>query len=165
MYTNMEDYAKAAEVMQKYVDDGQDVSLNDYFTLSNRYKNLGLSLPEGSQERTDAANNGIKYVDMALADAANKGPLYRNKATLIQVRDGGEITPELVETYQAMIAAYDEDPANRTKYVDAYKSAFNNIANYYLKAGDKDNARLYFEKFLEVDPENEPLREYLKTLK
>ena len=165
MYTNMEDYVKAAEVMQKYVDDGQDVSLNDYFTLSNRYKNLGLSLPEGSQERTDAANNGIKYVDMALADAANKGPLYRNKATLIQVRDGGEITPELVETYQAMIAAYDEDPANRTKYVDAYKSAFNNIANYYLKAGDKDNARLYFEKFLEVDPENEPLREYLKTLK
>lgn len=161
----MEDYAKAAEVMQKYVDAGQDVSLNDYFTLSNRYKNLGISLPEGSQERIDAANAGIKYVDMAVADAVNKGPLFRNKATLIMIRDSGEITNELVDTYQAMIAAYDEDPANITKYADAYKSAYNNIANFYLKAGDKDAAKIYFEKLLEVDPENEPLREYLKTFK
>ncbi|MDE6556711.1 MAG: tetratricopeptide repeat protein [Duncaniella sp.] len=165
MYTNMEDYAKAAQLMQQFVDAGQDVSLNDYFTLSNRYKNLGLSLPEDSQERIDAANAGIKYVDLAVSEAANKGPLYRNKATLLMVRDGSEISPELVETYQAMIAAYDEDPENRTKYADAYKSAYNNIANYYLKAGDKDNARLYFEKLLEVDPENEPLRDYLKNFK
>lgn len=80
------------------------------------------------------------------------------------VRDGAEISPELVETYQQMLAAYDENPENKTKYADAYKSAFNNIANYYLKAGDKEQARVYFEKLLEVDPENEPLREYLKKL-
>ncbi|MDE5650274.1 MAG: tetratricopeptide repeat protein, partial [Duncaniella sp.] len=82
MYTDLEDYQKAAELMQQFVDAG-DASLNDYFILSNRYKNLGLSLPEGSPERTAAANNGIKYVDMAVAEAANKGPLYRNKATLL----------------------------------------------------------------------------------
>ncbi len=163
MYTALENYQKAVEFMQKFVDAG-DASLNDYFILSNRYKNLGVSLPEGSPERVEAANNGIKYVDMAIESAANKGPLYRNKATLMMVRDGAEISPELVETYQQMLAAYDENPENKTKYADAYRSAFNNIANYYLKAGDKEQARVYFEKLLEVDPENEPLREYLKKL-
>ncbi|MDE6118201.1 MAG: tetratricopeptide repeat protein [Duncaniella sp.] len=161
MYTDLEDYQKAAELMQQFVDAG-DASLNDYFILSNRYKNLGLSLPEGSPERTAAANNGIKYVDMAVAEAANKGPLYRNKATLLMVRDGSEITPDLVQVYKDMLAAYDENPENKTKYVDAYKSAYNNLANYYLKEGDKEQAKMYFEKFLEIDPENEPLREYLQ---
>ncbi|MCM1522002.1 MAG: tetratricopeptide repeat protein [Muribaculaceae bacterium] len=166
MYTDLEDYAKAAETMQKYVDTaGENASLNDLFILSNRYKNLGLSLPEGSPERADAANNGIKYVDQAMANAANKGPLYRNKATLLMVRDGSEITTDLVQTYQDMIAAFDEDPENKTKYVDAYKSAYNNIANYYLHEGNKEEARKYFELLLECDPNNEPLQEYLKTFK
>ncbi|WP_305482486.1 tetratricopeptide repeat protein [Duncaniella muris] len=163
MYTDLEDYQKAAEYMQKFVDAG-DASLNDYFSLSNSYKNLGVSLPEGSPERIEAANNGIKYVDMAIESAANKGPLYRNKATLMMVRDGAEITPALVETYQQMLAAYDENPENKEKYRDAYKSAYNNLANYYLKAGDKEQARAYFEKFLEIDPENEALREYLNKM-
>ncbi|MCM1076326.1 MAG: tetratricopeptide repeat protein [Bacteroides sp.] len=163
MYTELEDYQKAAETMQQFVDAG-DATLNDYFTLSNRYKNLGISLPEGSPERVDAANKGIKYVDMAIESAANKGPLYRNKATLMMIRDGAEITPDLVETYKDMIAAYDEDPANVEKYRDAYKSAYNNIANYYLKAGDKEQARVYFQKFLDIDPENQALREYLEKM-
>ncbi len=163
MYTELEDYQKAAEYMQQYVDAG-DASLNDYFTLSNRYKNLGISLPEGSPERAEAANNGIKYVDLAIESAANKGPLYRNKATLMMIRDGSEITEDLVATYQDMLAAYDEDPENKTKYAAAYKSAYNNLANYYLKAGDKDKAREYFEKFLEIDPENQALRDYLKKM-
>lgn len=163
MYTDLQDYQKAAETMQQYVDAG-DASLNDYFTLSNRYKNLGISLPEGSPERAEAANNGIKYVDMAIESAANKGPLYRNKATLMMIRDGAEITPELVQTYKDMLAAYDEDPANKTKYADAYKSAYNNLANYYLKAGDKEQAKAYFEMFLEIDPENQALREYIQKM-
>lgn len=165
MYTDLEDYAKAAETMQQYVDDaGDQASLNDLFILSNRYKNLGLSLPEMSPERIDAANKGIKYVDMAVESAVNKGPLYRNKATLLMVRDGSEITPDLVKTYEDMISAFNEDPENKTKYADAYKSAYNNIANYYLKQGDKDNARKYFELMLEIDPDNEPLKEYLRKM-
>ena len=161
MYTDLEDYQKAAEYMQKFVDAG-DASLNDYFILSNRYKNLGVSLPEGSPERIEAANNGIKYVDMAIKSAANKGPLYRNKATLMMVRDGAEITPALVETYQQMLAAYDENPENKEKYRDAYKSAYNNLANYYLKAGDKGTRlALTSKNSLKSTPENEALREYL----
>lgn len=163
MYNDLENDVKAVEYMQKYVDLG-DASLNDYFILSNRYKNLGLSLPEGSPERAEAATNGIKYIDLALEGAANKGPLYRNKATLLMVRDGADTTPELIETYQAMLEAYDADPANKEKFADAYKTAYMRMGSYYMQNGDNAQAREYFEKALELDPNNEPLKEVLKKL-
>lgn len=163
MYNDLEDDAKAVEYMQKYVDAG-DATLNDYFILSNRYKNLGLSLPEGSPERAEAAQNGIKYIDLALEGAANKGPLYRNKATLLMVRDGADTTPELIETYQAMLASYDQDPANKEKYADAYKTAYMRMGSYYMQQGDNAQAREYFQKVLELDPENEPVKEVMKKL-
>ena len=163
MYTDAENYAKAAEVMQKYVDMG-DASLTDYYTLSNRYKNLALSLPEESPERVEAANNGIKYIDLALESAADesKGMLLQNKASLLMTRDGTNPTDELVETYKAMVAAYDLDPENKVKRAGAYKSAYGFIANDYRVKKDDANARLYFEKLLEIDPENQAVRDYLK---
>lgn len=163
MYTDAENYAKAAEVMQKYVDMG-DASLTDYYTLSNRYKNLALSLPEDSPERVEAANNGIKYIDLALESAAeeSKGMLLQNKASLLMTRDGTNPTDELVETYKAMVAAYDLDPENKVKRAGAYKSAYGFIANDYRVKKDDANARLYFEKLLEIDPENQAVRDYLK---
>ncbi len=164
MYNDLENDQKAVEYMQKFVDAG-DATLNDYFILSNRYKNLGLSLPEGSPERAEAANNGIKNIDFAIEGAANKGPLYRNKATLLMIRDGAEnTTPELIDTYKAMIAAYDEDPANKEKYADAYKMAYTRMGSYYMQQGDNAQAREYFQKVLEMDPENAPVKEVMKKL-
>ncbi|MDE5960977.1 MAG: tetratricopeptide repeat protein [Duncaniella sp.] len=164
MYNDLENDQKAVEYMQKFVDAG-DATLNDYFILSNRYKNLGLSLPEGSPERVEAATNGIKNIDLAIEGAANKGPLYRNKATLLMIRDGAEnTTPELIETYKAMIAAYDEDPANKEKYADAYKMAYTRMGSYYMQQGDNAQAREYFQKVLEMDPENAPVKEVMKKL-
>ncbi|MCM1519372.1 MAG: tetratricopeptide repeat protein [Lachnoclostridium sp.] len=165
MYTDVQDYAKAVEYMQRFVDLG-DASLNDYFILSNRYRNLALTLPEGSEERIAAANAGIQNVDKALESAANKGPLYRNKATLLMVRDGSaEISPELVDTYKAMIESYDQDPDAKAKYADAYKSAYNAIAAYYLQQDNKPEAVKYYELYLELDPENQGLRDYIQKLK
>jgi len=164
MYNKLENDAKAVEYMQKYVDCG-DATLNDYFILSNRYKNLGLTLPEGSPERAEAASNGIKYVDLALAEAANKGPLYRNKATLLMIRDGAEnTTPELIENYQSMIAAYDEDPANIQKYPDVYKNAYLRIGSYYMNLEENAKACEYFNKALALDPDNEGIKEIIKKL-
>lgn len=164
MYNDLENDQKAVEYMQKFVDAG-DATLNDYFILSNRYKNLGLSLPEGSPERAEAATNGIKNIDLAIEGAANKGPLYRNKATLLMIRDGAEnTTPELIDTYKAMIAAYDEDPANKEKYADAYKMAYTRMGSYYMQQGDNAQAREYFQKVLEMDPENAPVKEVMKKL-
>lgn len=163
LYYRLENDQKAVEYLQKFVDEGEP-SLTDIFQLSNRYRALAHSLEAGSQEKIDAANNGIKYVDMAIADAANKGPLYRAKALLIMERDGDQTTPELIELYQQMLDSYNDDPANKEKYLNDYKTAYTRMGVYYMQNGDKDLARQYFEQLLEIDPENENIREVLKKL-
>ncbi|MCM1163091.1 MAG: tetratricopeptide repeat protein [Muribaculaceae bacterium] len=164
MYNKLENDSMAVLYMQKYVDLG-DATLTDYNTLSTRYKNLGLTLPEGSPERAEAANNGLKYIDMTIDGAASKGNLYRNRATLLMVRDGADMTPELLETYQKMIEAYDAEPENAEKYASGYKAAYLRLGAYYLQQGENALAREYLEKLLAIDPENETAIELLKKLK
>lgn len=164
MYHDAEDYAKAAEVMQQYVDLG-DASLTDYYTLSNRYKNLALSLEEATEPRAVAAQKGLDYIELALESAADesKGLLLNNKAALLMARDGTNPTEQLAETYKAMLESYDLNPENRTKRAGAYKTAYAIIASYYLQQKDKDNARIYYEKLLEIDPDNQAVADFIKN--
>ena len=167
VYTSLEDYAKAAEAQQKFVDNGgDDVTLTDFFVLSNRYKNLAITSEEGSAARKESAVNGLKYIDMAIEKAAEESrpSLYRNRATLLILRDGSE-SQEVVDTYMNMITIYDKDSSNKTSHADAYKSAYGTIASFYRSQGNMSMAREYYEKLLSVDPTNEDLRNYLKTLK
>ncbi|MDE5646426.1 MAG: hypothetical protein K2I57_01170, partial [Muribaculaceae bacterium] len=46
-----------------------------------------------------------------------------------------------------------------------YVRAYNLIANYYLGEGDKETAKQYLNLFLEVDPDNQPLRDYVEKMK
>mgnify|MGYP000756210386 FL=1 len=164
VYNDAQQYAKAAEYQQKFVDLG-DYKLQDLFTLANRYRNLALSLPEGSAERTEAAKKGIANIDLALQTAADssKGPLYRNRAVLLQLRDGQEPTQEIVDTYLEMIKYYDlADPENRTKNPDVYKSAFGNLAQFYTIKGQKDEARRWYEELYKIAPDTPGLAEVLK---
>ena len=81
------------------------------------------------------------------------------------IRDGADnVSPELIETYKSMIAAYDEDPANLERYADAYKNAYLRICSYYMNEGDKDAAREYLGKALELDPENAALAKLVQEL-
>ena len=161
MYNKLENDSMAVAYMQKYVDLG-DASLTDYYVLSNRYKNLALTRPEGSPERAEAASNGIKYIDLALADAANKGPLYRNKAALQMIRDG-KPTPEVMETYEAMLAAFDENPDNKEKYADVYKNTYTTLGSFYMTE-NPEKAKMFLNKALEMDPENEGLKKAIEKL-
>lgn len=163
MYNKLENDSLAVFYMQKYVDLG-DASLTDYNVLSNRYKNLGLTLPEGSPERKAAAENGLKNLDIVIKDAASKGNLYRNRATLLMVRDGADMTPELLDTYNKMLEAYDAEPEKAQANASGYKAAYLRLGVYYLQSGDKALARDYFEKLLAIDPENETAKELLKKL-
>ena len=71
---------------------------------------------------------------------------------------------EASETYQAMIAAYDEDPENINKYAEAYKTAYTRMGSYYMGLEDKDKAREYFQKVLEIDPDYAPVKKVLSEL-
>ena len=86
------------------------------------------------------------------------------KARIQFVQNNNKVSQDVVNTYLEALAILDKDPANKKSKKSDYINAYNQIANYYLGLGDNENARLYFTKFLEVDPENEALRNYLENV-
>jgi len=165
MYTEAENYAKAAEYQQKFVDSA-DPSLNDIFTLANRYRNLSLSCPEGSPERAEAATKGLKYIDLGLTkNPVNTIPFYRNRGVLLQLRDGQTPTEELVKNYTTLLEVLDQDEANKTDNKSLYQQAYVNVAQYYLMNGDKATAREYFQKLYDIAPETPGVAEWLSKNK
>ena len=64
-----------------------------------------------------------------------------------------------------MLELLDKDAANLTNNADAYKEAYSYFGAYYLQSGDKAKAKEYYTKFLELDPTNTALKEYIDKLK
>ena len=81
------------------------------------------------------------------------------------VKNGNKPSAESSEVYKSVLAILDQDPANKTKRANDYIEAYNQIAGAYILVNDKANAIVYYEKFLDVDPSNEPLKAYVQKLK
>ena len=54
---------------------------------------------------------------------------------------------------------------NKADYARYFKYAYNYMATYYFSKGDKAMAKTYYQKWLEYDPDNESLRNYVNSLK
>lgn len=69
---------KAVEVYKKYLDMGNGTT-NDLFSMARRYQGLARSLEKDTPERAEAAKEGLKYIDMAIAKVNDNGFLYATK--------------------------------------------------------------------------------------
>lgn len=161
-YNYNNDFEQAAQTMQKYVDSG-DRSLNDVWDLADYYKNWGLSLPEGSEERAAAAALGIKAIDGAIEKAPNAGQLYRTKSQLFQVANA-EPNVEAADAYKKMIECY-EKAGDMEKRKGQVVAGYMYMGQYYAHEHDMTQAREYYQKALDLDPSNEGLAKYIETLK
>ena len=88
------------------------------------------------------------------------------KAITLYNRNNQAMSQEVVDAFLAALAILDKDrEANKTSHKNDYVRAYNLIANYYLAEGDKETAKQYLNLFLEVDPDNQPLRDYVEKMK
>lgn len=55
-----------------------------------------------------------------------------------------------------------KDPS---RYAADAKLMYNYMGNYYLDQKDVENAKVYFNKYLELDPNNEQYRKFVEGLK
>lgn len=161
-YNSASQFELAAKTMQRFVDSG-DRSLNDLWDCADYYKNWGLSLPEDSEERTAVAAEGIKVIDKAIERQPKAGQLYRTKSQLCQV---GNSAPnvEAAEAYKKMIKCY-EAAGEKEKRSTQIISGLMYIGSYYAANQDIESARNYYQQALDLDPSNEGLANYIKTLK
>lgn len=163
-YTKAKMYKEAAQAMQKFVDEG-DANTNDLFMLARRYQNAAATSEPDSPVKAQAIDNALKYVDIVLERVPDNPTIALTKARILFVKNNNEPNQEVVDAYLAGLALLDQDPNNKVSKKSDYVNAYNQIANYYLSQGDNENAKLYFTKFLEVDPENEALRQYVENMK
>ncbi len=164
-YSKAKMYIPAAEAQQKYIDAG-DYSTNDLFMLARRYQNVAATTELGTPEHEKAVTNALNYIDEVIERVPDNYNLPFTKARILLVKNGNKPDQATVEAFKQTVDLLDKDEANRESRKSVYITSYNQMANYYLQAGDKENAKLYFTKFLEIDPDNTALRQYIeKTFK
>lgn len=157
-------FVDAAAAYQKYIDADQYVT-NDLVELGSRYQNVAATSEPGSAERNEAIGKAISAIDIVIERVPDNFIPYRNKARMILVKNDSQPSEEGVQIYTKMLALLDADPENLTKRSDVYREAYSQIASYYISQKDTDSAKTWYLKMLELDPENQALRDYIDKLK
>lgn len=162
-YADAENFVKAAEYYQRLVDDGNHKS-NDLFTLSNYY--LGIASSDGLDDaiKADALAKSQKYVDEVDKLVPGNVQIVNQKAKIAKFREGDTNNGAALAAYNELLNIL-ESKENKEDYARYYKYAYNYMATYYFTKGDKATAKTYYQKWLEYDPENESLRNYVNSLK
>ena len=162
-YADAEDFVNAAKYYQRLVDSGNNKS-NDLFTLSNYY--LGIASTDALDDATkaDALAKSQKYIDEVDKLVPGNVQIVNQKAKIAKFREGDTNTGAALAAYNELLQILDTKE-NKADYARYYKYAYNYLATYYFTKGDKATAKGYYQKWLEYDPENESLRNYVNSMK
>ena len=177
-YNSAQQYDNAAAAYQKFVDLSDNVKTNDYFVLSRRYTNAGVvdSIQETKQAKLAKALEYIEIVNERAADDVKMKILINTqKARILQVAEVDKTEGKAVDTYTYVLELLDQDPENATNRHDDYILAYTYLANYNFECSkatdDKEAKAAYLEamkgwyiKWLEIEPDNDALRQYVETL-
>ena len=160
VYEQNENYAKAAEYYQKIVD-SPECKANDLYLMSTKYFNVAATTQDEAL-KASSLEGARKYA--ALANEKVPGN-YRIVQQQAKVENLAGNTAEAVKFYNATIAILDAKENAKVEYKDTYIGIYANLARIAFEADDKAGARDIYMKWLEVDPENTALREYVEKMK
>ncbi len=172
-YLTAKRYADAATSYDRYIDakakTEEPVTVTDYFAGGGRYLTYAAST-DSLPEAAAAAAKGVAYIDKGLAEQPNNPSLVRRKAQLIMVGNGKEMNQAAANEYLRLIELLDmtpdsKNPNNPNNDIAYYKNAYQMLGIYYDGIKDTDNAVKYFSLLLELDPENEAVRNYVESAK
>lgn len=153
---------KAVEVYKKYLDMGNGTT-NDLFSMARRYQGLARSLEKGTPERAEAAKEGLKYIDMAIAKVNDNGFLYATKGQLLLTLNDDKPDAQMAQAYEDMLRCFDADPSKKADRASYYTAAYYLLGAYYTDV-DKAKAVQYFNDYLELHPEDEAVKQMVESL-
>lgn len=177
--TDAKDYENAAKFYQMYVDKA-DYKTNDLFVLAGRYLNWGVTTPDttatDSIKRDEAFKKALEYAEKVDSIVPNDLRILSRIANIHVGHESGfsgrdyARYAEAMPTYDAILAILDadpkyKDPNNADNEIAMYIEIFRYKAVHYYLNKDQENMKLYYQKWLEVDPTNDALRQYIETLK
>ena len=156
----------ATDAFQGYIDNTENPTYNDWIQQATYSFYAGVA---NQKDNPDAAN---KYYDMAL-NSTQKAEAISSDFTKPKKIQGDiakqrvpeeEVASAAVPYFTEGIAIF-EAKANPSKNdINDAKEMYNYMGNYYLDQKDVPTAVIYFNKYLEHDPENDAYRHYVEGL-
>lgn len=158
-------HLKSAELYKKFIDKG-DYSTNDLFVLAGRYQNVIATALDDSL-RTIAYNKADTVINEVLERVPDDYRIAQRKARIALTYEGKDRSTGLaVAPYNQMMEILNNDTTiDENKKKEAFMEAYIYIASYYLAIKDSATAKSYYLKYLELDPTNEALKQYIENMK
>lgn len=159
-YAAKEDYENAIKFYNEYLSNIEKPSAFDYAGLGTIYQKQASSLTG------DAQVAALKNADGVYAKLAEVHPSQIDFANFMRARINSSLDPETTEGlakpfYEALATSLaantNRDNTDNIRLVEAYRY----LGYYYLVKNDKANADIYWNKVLEIDPENETAKQAL----
>ena len=161
-YADAKDFEKSAYYYQKVVDSGVG-KVNDLYELAVCYYNVAVTT-ENEQTKADAIEKARFYLNDVNEQVPGNVRIVNQMARVEKLAEGDENKGKVIPIYKDLLSLLDQKE-NKADYKNMFVSAYNYLATYYYSNGDKATAKQYYEKWLEQDPENEPLRNFVEQMK
>ncbi|MCM1377604.1 MAG: tetratricopeptide repeat protein [Clostridium sp.] len=165
IYIDLNDLPKAADTYAEYISKTKNPDYNDYVQQALYEYFAGL------QDLTADPAAAAKYFDAAVSNANKAKGLAANQYKPLKIL--GDVEIAKADKSKAAVVAqpyYEEaivllqNSADPGRYVNDAKTIYNYLGNYYVNAGDKVKAKEYFNKYLELDPNNADYRKFVNSL-
>lgn len=165
-YVDINNITQAAEAWKQYISHAEEPSYNEFVQQATFSFYAGVE----NKENPEVAK---KYFD--------ETALYANKASEILPDNYrpkkflGDIAKQTAPDKEAAEVAAADDYTKAIELLEASKDPsrykrdamemYNYMGNYYLVKKDVAKAKEYFNKYLQLDPNNEPYRKFVEGLK
>ena len=166
VYVKENNLPKAAQAFQGYIDNTENPGYNDLVQLAT------YSFYAGVQNQKENPDEAAKNYQVA-GDAADKAkaiapnylrPLKIKGDIAKQSVSEDQVASVAVPIYTEGIAIFEANPSPSKNDISDAKEMYNYMGNYYLDQKDVPTAVTFFNKYLELDPDNDAYRKFVEGL-
>ena len=163
VYTAAEIYDKAADAHEKFIELEPEHTTNDLMILARRYQNAAATSDTCTVEHDVYADKAIKTIEIVYEKAPNNLQVLSARSRIYLIANNNEMNDEVEQQLVKILEILDADPANTTNRKQDYIFALNLLGKYNLSK-DREKAKAYYNRFLEINPENEALKVFVDKL-
>lgn len=157
-YKGLGEEDKALEYSRKYLDENKDASSSDWANLAQIY--VAKADKADASLQKDLYNQAMAvYEQMTTKFTYLKDWCWMNEA---QIALGKLKDLDKFAELNKNIAAFEEAKATKDEQsVNYLKNAYYSLGYYYTTKQDVETAKSYFQKLLQIDPNNEEAKKFL----
>lgn len=165
-YVDANNITKAAEAFRGYIKKTEEPGYNDY----NQQATFSFYAGVENKNNPEAAKS---FFDEVLANAAKMESIIPDnyKPKMLQgdvakqtAANEDEAAVAAQPKYEEAVALL-EKSADPSRYNRDAKTLYMYLGNYYIKQDNVAKAKEYYNKFLNLDPNNDAVRKYVDSLK